>query len=442
MIVQDSRYLENPAKEQPIIMATDSLHFLSGKRIVVAGAGVAGLAFAIGLRKQWPSTSPPPTLAIYERDTQDNAIGREGYSLSLRSDHPGGLQALQKLGILDEILAACVVTIDRTHGAGFCLWDRDFKELIKIASVEPPGLPVGGARIARNKLRTVLVDGAGAVGCEATWGVAATAAVRRDDGRLEVQLSNGEKDVCDLLIAADGANSRIRAQLRPDDKLTFRRVQALSATSRFDGPPPEPVNRDYGMVLSGTGTALFVSPVDDRSAVWSLSWYSDVERETKKSPVSADDAAALLAEARTHLGKFPPLLGTMIDATDPATLMTFNAKDKAPFRHTDEAYPDVIFLGDANHAVSPFAGNGANVALNDGWDIARLLCSSESLREAVKAYDDVSVPRSTKVWKQSHFNISMSHSTGWKSWFYVLMLRLMALFFFRQYRLRRGSEQK
>ena len=428
---------ENVQTCRPVnsVMASPTTqHFLSGKRIAVSGGGVAGLAFVIGLRKQWPSTIPPPSLVIYERDTQD-AVGREGYSLSLRSDPPGGLQALQKLGILDQTTAASIVAFSHTDNNGFCLWDREFKEVLKIKPRVPPGLPVGGTRIARSNLRRVLIEGASDVGCKVTWGVAGTGVSRREDGRLLLELSNGETDICDLLIAADGGNSKIRNQLRPDDKLDFRRIFCIGASARLDGPIPEPINSHYGMVISGTGTGLFVSPVDEHSVLWNMSWHVDAERPGSKPPVSAQDAEAYLTEARSHLHEFPPLVARLVEATDTATVMAFNAKDKAPFRHTDAAFPDVIYLGDANHAVSPFAGNGANVALNDGFDIAHLLCTSSSLAQAVKAYDDMAVPRSTKVWKQSHFNITLTHATGWTSWLYIMLMRITAFLFFRRYRL-------
>jgi 2-polyprenyl-6-methoxyphenol hydroxylase-like FAD-dependent oxidoreductase len=408
-----------------------SPHFLSNKRICVSGAGVAGLAFAIGLLKQWPSDWPPPTLVIYERDTEEGAIGREGYSLSLRSDPPGGLQALQKLGLLDRIVEASVVVMDESGGASMCIWDRDLKELLRIRSRAPAGLPVAGTRIARNRLRSALVRGVQEAGCEVTWGVTCTGVTRdAGTGRLKLRLGDGRVDVCDLVVAADGGSSKIRSQLRPEDTLEFRRVCTLTGTSRFEGPPPEPVHRDYGMVLSGTGTGMFVSPVDARSALWSLSWHTDTPRESKKAPLSKEDVDALLAEARQHVAEFPPLFETLLDATDPSTLMLLNAMDKPPFRHTDAAFPDVVYIGDANHAVSPFAGNGANMALNDGWDMAQLLCGSQSLADAVKAYDTLVEPRSRRVWKQSHFNIALTHATGLKAWFYVLLMKLMAIVFF------------
>jgi 2-polyprenyl-6-methoxyphenol hydroxylase-like FAD-dependent oxidoreductase len=71
----------------------------------------------------------------------------------------------------------------------------------------------------------------------------------------------------------------------------------------------------------------------------------------------------------------------MLDATHYSPLNKFNAMDKQLFAHTPPYIHSehlialenkVFFLGDANHAVSPFAGNGANLALMDGWDFCRV----------------------------------------------------------------------
>jgi 2-polyprenyl-6-methoxyphenol hydroxylase-like FAD-dependent oxidoreductase len=222
-----------------------SPHFLSNKRICVSGAGVAGLAFAIALLKQWPSGHhPPPTLAIYERDTEQGATGREGYSLGLRSDPPGGLQALQKLGLLDRIVEASVVVMDESSGASMCIWDRDLGELLRIRARAPPGLPVAGTRIARNVAagRPRARRGGGRVS-----GQLGRRLYRGDrvagDGRLELRLGDGRSDVCDLVVAADGGSSKIRAQLRPKDGLEFRGVLrsdghvALRRAAAGAGPP-------------------------------------------------------------------------------------------------------------------------------------------------------------------------------------------------------------
>ncbi len=95
----------------------------------------------------------------------------------------------------------------------------------------------------------------------------------------------------------------------------------------------------------------------------------------------------------------------------------------------------VIFLGDANHAVSPFAGNGANLALGDAWTLAESLLKDSSgnvcgfeqlLTAATKKYDAVAVGRARKVVKMSHMNISIMHSKGWVTYMWMLVLRVVS----------------
>lgn len=82
---------------------------------------------------------------------------------------------------------------------------------------------------------------------------------------------------------------------------------------------------------------------------------------------------------------------SLINATDPSIAFTIPARDKKPFSHED-VLPGEVFIGDSNHAVSLFAGNGANTASVDGWDLTGFLEASDSIESAVAAYDKVSVP--------------------------------------------------
>ncbi|POR32967.1 Zeaxanthin epoxidase, chloroplastic [Tolypocladium paradoxum] len=100
----------------------------------------------------------------------------------------------------------------------------------------------------------------------------------------------------------------------------------------------------------------------------------------------------------------------------------FPARDKQPFAHGDPTLKNVIFVGDSNHAVSPFAGNGANLALKDGWDLASQLCAGASLDEAVAAYDKLALPRAVKTIKTSHGRIGFAHYTGIRYYAFRIML--------------------
>lgn len=58
---------------------------------------------------------------------------------------------------------------------------------------------------------------------------------------------------------------------------------------------------------------------------------------------------------------------TLIANSDAATVRVFNSKDKEPFAHgvANDLPPGVVSIGDSNHAVTLFAGSGANMALLD-----------------------------------------------------------------------------
>lgn len=416
-----------------------SKHYLSGKTIVIAGAGIGGLSFAIALHKQWPSntTAEPPTIILYERDSAENAIGREGYSLSLRSDPPGGMQALQKLGVIDAMIEASIKDVEKNHG-GFCIWNRDFSEVIKVRAVVPRGLPVGSLRIARRNLHKVLVDAASETGCKIHWGMMCTSVASSSNG-VTVTLSTGEEVNADMLIAADGASSKLRAQLRPNDTLQFQNTVCMGGTAVFpEGTSlPQPIDRDWGLMpLNKNQTALFFSPVGPNRALWSLSYRSEMPVTPAKPPISEEVGDWVMKEAHERVKDPPPLYYKLVEKTDRGSIMVFNARDKQAFPHNAETLPKefaggkVVFIGDANHAVSPFAGNGANAAVCDGWELASKLLEASRVAEGVESYDKV-VPQRNRIVRQSHIAIAIAHSEGWRLWFSLLFLKVLRIVFFK-----------
>ncbi|KAL6351880.1 hypothetical protein LRP88_14690 [Fusarium phalaenopsidis] len=380
-------------------MSLRNAHFLENKTIVVAGAGMAGLAFAISLKKTWNS-SHPLRLTVFDRDSRKDDPKRQGYSLSINGvDKDGGLVALQNIGLLDRVIEAAT---PGTTSMSFKMWDSNWSELLSISANRGSGIDIN-------------------------WEAQCLSATSSNDGGIAITVSsNGGLSTvqhkCNILVAADGAHSKIRASIRPDDVLQYAGATQIGGLAVFPDEIPKPLSEAWGILISGHGNSCFAAPIKDKTVVWALS-----KAEEMPAQPAGGDGRALLEEARKLGEEIGEPFKSLLSATEPYTAFVIPAKDKQPFNHQG-VLPGVIFIGDSNHAVSPFAGNGANTAMKDGCDLAELLLSSNSLESAVAAYDSVSVPRAEKTLKSSHWRISIANLEGIKFSLFRRMVMAGAFF--------------
>ncbi|TAQ86816.1 hypothetical protein B7494_g4848 [Chlorociboria aeruginascens] len=400
---------------------------LAGKKIVVVGAGIAGLSFVVSLRRIWTEELGDfPEVVHYEREEEMPGENQERYSVRIRGSGPSaGAHALRKMRLLETSLKNGITRpgFARGHTRGYItVRSLDWLRLVSLRDGVRANPLDADFRIGRLRIRHILLRVANEYG-KINWGSACSEVSSSEDGKLYLKLDSGKEDVCDFLVVADGANSRIRSWLRPDDKLSFAGPINISVVSRFSGPPPHPLNRDWGIVASGNGLALFTCPVDETTIHWSLSYMAKEPGDLPRRPISHELGAHILREAQERGMAFGEPFRILIEHSDATTVRVFNSKDKEPFAHgTANKIPrGVIFIGDSNHAVTPFAGSGANMALLDGYDLAWCLCMHRSMDEAVTAYDRCSLPRARTLLRNSHFTIAVAHATGWR-WFVIHLL--------------------
>lgn len=401
-------------------------HHLAGKRIIVAGAGLAGLAFARALEQDWPQEHPRPEVVMYERSSKILDRGREGYTMGIKSE--SGLQALKKLGLLDAALRSSTTGVNRSPQFP-TFWTKAWRPMFEVPTPSKPkeGLPSHGIRLVRHVLRQILLDGLPAE-TKVHWEKGCESAHVLSDGRVQVSLSNGSTEECDLLIAADGANSNIRSCLLPHDTLDFAGAICFLGTSRFPSGKPDLLKEKWGMNISGEGIAFLTFPVDSTTGVWALSYRTDQPRRRIRGDEAVRHKAEILGEVRQRGKMFHEPFYQFIEATDPLTLQVFSARHKSPIQHSQKLpKANIIFVGDANHPMSPFSGNGANMALLDAVELAKQLSSCASIRTAIDDFDVESAPRSQKSIDRSFWVIRLLHLKGITFWLFRALLAVVSL---------------
>ncbi|WP_410622655.1 FAD-dependent oxidoreductase [Amycolatopsis sp. cmx-8-4] len=358
-------------------------------RVVIAGTGLGGLCLAHGLRRSGVD------VVVLERHPTPDARPA-GYGIHLNAD---GLRALHTC-MPEENWARLVATstpapdVVRFH-------DQDLRVL---AERDHTGTPANADPVTRRRAvnRDALRD-ALLLGCDSLihWGTAFDRFEYTGDG-VRVHTSDGRAIDADLLVGADGANSRVREQRLPDlrrqdlgianiagrVRLTPGLASALPATL-IDGAVNNVVPARPGWLFLSTWDA----GADARYVVWA--WAAD--RSTYPDDLDTAEPARLRELVRDRTVGWAPPLRRMIAETDPATITAIPLKTMPELPYW--APTAVTLLGDAIHAMTPMAGIGANTALRDADTLRRNLAGDGGVRgyEAdMRAYANAALALSTR----------------------------------------------
>lgn len=324
--------------------------------IAIVGYGAAGQAASLFLSAQGHR------LSVFEQTPSPGPVGA-GFLLQ-----PTGLGVLARLGLHDQVLARGQ-RIGQLYGCnarGRRVMDMRYADY---------AADCFGVGLTRGTLFTLLRD-AYAEASAIHTGVCIEAV----DGERHLRDSAGNRHgPFDLIVAADGAHSRLRtgmpAAVRRQSLYPWGAMWCLLPAEGW--PHADTLQQRYSGVREMIGL-LPVGQRADRDGRWLTFFFS-----LPGTQVDAFDAAAL-ARLRGRVDTLWPEASSLLaDIQSPEQLHRARYRDvvlRSPVQGR------VVFVGDAAHAMSPQLGQGVNMALLDAEALADALAAGAGVDQALQAY--------------------------------------------------------
>jgi 2-polyprenyl-6-methoxyphenol hydroxylase-like FAD-dependent oxidoreductase len=381
------------------------------RKALIIGAGIAGPVTAIFLKRAGFDAQ------LFEAWPYSTGIGG-GLQIA-----PNGMHVLAAIGLADEMIAAgsvCEAFEFLTQsGSRIASINRNMKQRF--------GQPA--VNMCRSTLMEALVNKAWCENVEPHFEKRLARIEDRADQPVVVHFTDGTSVEGDFVIGADGVHSAVRAHVIPDGPRPFD-----TGLIGFGGFVPRALIEDFGVgqrVVATFGQSGFFgygfsSPDPETGAMW---WSTQ--------PSHGVDAAAFRAmdqdTMRRHLLDFhagwhdpiPRILQTadniaVTDTLDVATLPTWSRGR-------------TLLIGDAAHATSPHAGQGASLALEDAMRLGRLMAQGQEfgkeLRETFQAFEDERRGRAEKIVaiarRNGNSKLAFSATGAWvRDWMMRLLIPL------------------
>jgi 2-polyprenyl-6-methoxyphenol hydroxylase-like FAD-dependent oxidoreductase len=361
------------------------------KKIAIVGGGPGGLTLARLLQMNGADVT------IYERDAHKDARAK-GATLDLHEE--SGLLALQHAGLMDAFKAnyrpgAEKVRVMDQHAN--ILLDDHLNEKAENARPE----------IDRGPLQQILLDSLQPD--TIVWDRQFLSLAPEKEG-WKLSFKNDITAYADIVIAADGANSKIRPYITPIRPFYagVTAVEGAVYNSAVNSPKMHALLRGGKIFAMGDNQSLILSAKGDGSLAYYIGFYKK-ENWSKESGIDFSDKAQVTAWFKQEYSGWSP---AWLELFENAAYFIPRPQYCMPLDQTWESLPNLTMLGDAAHLMPPYAGEGVNMAMLDALELSQCLLANPDTLAAITAYETQMRIRASETAAITMESTALLHSPG------------------------------
>ncbi|KQT11286.1 FAD-dependent monooxygenase [Ramlibacter sp. Leaf400] len=355
-------------------------------KIIVAGAGIGGLAAALALLRRGID------VVVLE---QASALREVGAGLQLSAN---ATRILFRLGLEDAIMAKA----SEPKGKQVRLWSTGQRwKLFDLAAASRQRWGAPYITMHRADLHAVLAAAVQAADPQAIRLGARVQEVQQDDNGVRVRTGSGEVFEGSALIGSDGVHSLVRRQHFGADQPAYSGILAWRGVIEARQLPPG-LREPYGCNWVGPGAHVVHYPLRNDTLINFVGCV-----ESKAWEVESWSARGSRDECLRDFTGWHEDVQTLIRAIE--TPFKWALMVREPMRSWTRGR--IALLGDACHPTLPFLAQGAAMAIEDGYVLAQCLGrTGEDVGALLARYETARIERTTRMVRGSNENAKRFHN--------------------------------
>ncbi|OWO82553.1 hypothetical protein B5C26_09240 [Photorhabdus luminescens] len=358
----------------------------------IIGAGIGGACLAHGLRKNGIKVT------IYERNPI-SSIDLLGYGIHIDIL---GQQAMQEC-LTNESWLAFKQASKPIGGQS-----RFYNERLRLLAVHGGISPMAGRIISERRLSTsrfelkeILSKGLSDI---TQWSKTFVHYEHIENGGIKIFFADGSHENVDVLVGADGSNSKVRKQYLPFIERFDVGVSMIMGRSRLtpalaallpqnflDGTPNSIVPKSSDWLF----ITMWRAPVDIHAEATStemgdfIIWVYVAATNSFPNDITAFSSESLCDLALSRIVSWDSSLHTLIKHSDMENVSSINLRSMPHLPSWKSS--NITLLGDAIHNMTPMAGFGVSTTLRDALlltqKLTRVAAGHEELVKAISDYE-------------------------------------------------------